>query len=280
MAGSREHSPSEATSGAPASPIVPPVSSVPPLDPEILARAYQALQAMGQPAQSDVPQTSRTSGRWTFLSAQIIRRCPKEFVGNEGAVAAQEWLREIKRHLEVLDCTPYEEVRLAAYRLTGKARSWWDAYVRTVGKEHIEGMTWEDFCDIFEQKYVPEYAKLQLMEEYEELTQGSMSVEDYYQKFDDLSYYSPHETERRRVERFKRGLNPSLQDKVGHMRFYTLSQAVETASMAERVIYQLQREDDNKGKKKDAQGSRSSRFNGRCRKCGKHGHKYVDCRSS
>lgn len=279
MVESKEHSVREAANDVPASSTTPSVPPVPSLDPEILAQAYQLLQARGQSAQPATVRTSKVSDRWISLSAQILRRCPKEFTGDEGVVAAQKWLREIKRHLEVLDCTPAEEIRLAVYRMTDGARAWWDEYAREIGDEQVANMSWADFCEIFEDKYIPEFAKLRMQEEYEALVQGSMSVHDYYQKFDSLSYYSQNEPTRSRIERFKKGLKPSIQHKVGHMRFSTLSQAVESASMAEHVNHRLQKEDGNKGKEKKAHRPHTSRFNGRCRNCGKYGHKYADCRS-
>lgn len=249
----------DATAESAETPAVSPVPPIPPthgIDPAFLTAMFQAFHNLtqnmqpAQPAQPPVPAVPTAHDRWVSLSSQIIRRCPKEFKGNEGAVAAEEWLLDIKRHMEVLDCTPAEEIRLATYRMTGKAYTWWSTYVREVGRDHIASMTWEDFRAVFESKYVPEFSKLKMQEEYENLVQGTMTVDDYCQKFDDLSRYAPHETDTKQIERFKNGLAPYIQYKVGYMQFPTLLKAVECATAAESVCSRLCKDGNGKGKRK------------------------------
>lgn len=79
-----------------------------------------------------------------------------------------------------------------------------------------------------------------------------MSVSDYYQRFDELSYYSSYETERDRVERFKKGLNPAIQHKVGYMQFDYVLDAVEGATIAEYVCNRLRKDGDSFRKKSDS----------------------------
>lgn len=62
------------------------------------------------------------------------------------------------------------EIRLAAYRLFGNAQSWWSACVRDYGKEYIDAMSWADFCKFFEGKYVPDFERIMMKEQYETLT--------------------------------------------------------------------------------------------------------------
>lgn len=120
---------------------------------------------MGQHVvQPNPPAVAPQANRWISLSAQIVKRCPREFKGTKGAVTAEEWLSDVTHHLDVMGCTPAEEVRLAAYRLFGKAQSWWKACVCDYGQEYIDAMTWDDFCKIFEGKYVPDFERLKMKE--------------------------------------------------------------------------------------------------------------------
>lgn len=74
----------------------------------------------------------------------------------------------------------------------------------------MASLTWEDFYEIFERKFVPDYAKIKMREQYDTLTQGQMSMENYYQKFNDLPYYSPYKMEWDLVERFKKVIYPVI----------------------------------------------------------------------
>lgn len=159
----------------PTSPVQPEAAAATPaqgpgIDYTALATAFRACQNMENA--SAVPAAQPEPNRWLTLSSRIVRLCPREFLGNEGVVAAERWLQEIKRHLEVMGCTPTEQIKLAVYRLAGKARSWWEACIRHYGKTRIDALTWDEFCQLFERKFVPVHERTKLREQYESLVQG------------------------------------------------------------------------------------------------------------
>lgn len=86
-----------------------------------------------QATQKAAEQEEKEVECWMKISERIVKVCPKEFLGTEGAIAAQWWIQEMERHLEVLCCTPAERIGLATYRLSGDARSWWDSCILHYG---------------------------------------------------------------------------------------------------------------------------------------------------
>jgi hypothetical protein len=42
---------------------------------------------------------------------------------------ADDWLKSVKKKLQVVQCNNHEKVRLASHQLFGPGADWWDAYV-------------------------------------------------------------------------------------------------------------------------------------------------------
>ena len=63
-----------------------------------------------------------------------------------------------------------------------------------------------------------------LMQEFANLTMGSMTVDEYYQKFIELMRFAPHvvPTEEMKATKFELGLSMDLQEKLGGFNFTCL----------------------------------------------------------
>jgi hypothetical protein len=93
----------------------------------------------------------------------------------------------------VVQCNNYERVVLASHQLSGPAANWWDAYVEA--HEESESINWPEFRATFRAHHVPQgVIKLKKME-FQDLKQGSMSVNEYVNKFTQLSHYALHEVD-------------------------------------------------------------------------------------
>jgi hypothetical protein len=101
-------------------------------------------------------------------------------------------------------------VLLAAHQLSGPAADWWDAYVEA--HEEPENINWPEFRAAFHTHHVPQgVIKLKKIE-FQDLKQGSMSMNEYITKFTQLSHYALHEvdTDEKKQECFLNGLNDGL----------------------------------------------------------------------
>jgi hypothetical protein len=101
-------------------------------------------------------------------------------------------------------------VLLASHQLSGLAADWWDAYME--GHEEPEGITWPEFRATFRAHHVSQGVIKLKKKEFQDLNQGSMSVNVYITKFTQLSRYAPHEvdTDEKKQECFFNGLNDGL----------------------------------------------------------------------
>jgi hypothetical protein len=123
---------------------------------------------------------------------------------------ADDWLKSMEKKLQVVQCNNREKVLLASHHLSGPAADWWDAYVEA--HEEPESVNWWKFRASFRAHHVPQGVIKLKMKEFQDLKQGSMSLNKYVTKFTQLSRYAPHEvdTDEKKHECFLNGLNDGL----------------------------------------------------------------------
>jgi hypothetical protein len=110
----------------------------------------------------------------------------------------------------VVQCNNREKVLLASHQLSGSVVDWWDAYVEA--HEEPESIKWPEFRAAFQAHYVPQGVIKLKKKEFQDLKQGSMSMNEYITNFTQLSCYAPHEvdTDEKKQKCFPNGLNDGL----------------------------------------------------------------------
>jgi hypothetical protein len=91
----------------------------------------------------------------------------------------------------VVQCNNREKILFASHQLKGLAADWWDAYVEA--HEEPYNINWQEFKNSFRTHHVP-FGMMKLKKkEFEDLKQGSMSVNEYVTQFTQLSRYAPND---------------------------------------------------------------------------------------
>jgi hypothetical protein len=122
---------------------------------------------------------------------------------------ANDWLKSMEKKLQVVQCSNCEKVLLASHQLSGPIADWWVAYVEA--HEEPESISWPEFRAAFCAHHVPQGVIKLKKKEFQDLKQGSMSVNEYVTKFTQLSRYAPHEVDTdEKQECFLKGLNDGL----------------------------------------------------------------------
>jgi hypothetical protein len=123
---------------------------------------------------------------------------------------ADDWLKSIEKKLQVVQCSNHEKVLLASHQHSSPVADWWDAYMES--HEEPESMNWPKFWAAFSAHHVPQGVIKLKKKEFQDLKQGSMSVNGYITKFTQLSNYAPHEvdTDEKKQECFLNDLNDGL----------------------------------------------------------------------
>ena len=116
----------------------------------------------------------------------------------------------IERKLESFECQDRDKVLLAAHQLTGTALAWWENYYAAT--EDATTITWNEFVKEFRRYHIPTATMKRKADEFRELQQGSMSVEEYTYRFMELARYAPEEVDKdeKKQDMFKKELSPEL----------------------------------------------------------------------
>ncbi|KAK1272714.1 hypothetical protein QJS04_geneDACA021439 [Acorus gramineus] len=144
---------------------------------------------------------------------------------------------EVDTIFSTMLCTDRQRVSLATFMLKGSAADWWAT--RSVDiPEGLEQLTWAGFRRYFLEEYFPFSTRQIVMQEFEQLTQGTMSVADYSTRFTRLSRFAPALVmdEETRCRRFELGLSSAIRVHVTSQAFSRYSDLVSRAKTVERDV--------------------------------------------
>ena len=100
------------------------------------------------------------------------------------------------------------------YQLKGKESMWWDHLVQV---QHIREkyITWKEFKRYFDKKCLTKRYYDRKMKEFFELKMGSMTIDEYEQRFLEFLKYVPFiKDETVKIQRYLSGLSPSIGEKI------------------------------------------------------------------
>ncbi|KAJ6791026.1 Uncharacterized protein M6B38_246915 [Iris pallida] len=129
---------------------------------------------------------------------------PRDFKGTEGIIYADDWLEDIERQMGACRLAADLRVEAVGLQLLDIARTWFRNEPALAG----EGHTWAEFRTLFREKFFSPTDKIGLVRQFQNLQQGSMTVEEYAAEFGRLSRYAEYMVSDPviRAERFREGL--------------------------------------------------------------------------
>ena len=167
-----------------------------------------------------------------------FQKCrPSKFNGEDGADGAEKWMAGMENIFRAMNYTEEKKVTLASYQLEGRAMDWWD-FLRQKWERNGTPRTWANFWVEFEDKFLPKVERERREDEFRNLKQGTLTVEQYEVKFSKLSKYAPKlvDTEESRKRCFWLGLDLDIQRTLVSTKYDTYADLVEYAQRAETVL--------------------------------------------
>jgi hypothetical protein len=141
---------------------------------------------------------------------------------DDDPIAAEDWLREMEKKLDLTTCFDEECVAVTTHQLIGATRTWWDSYYHT----HADPMhiSWEEFAEAFCEHHMPEGVMDAKVEEFHNIFKGSQKIQEYTNRFTRMIRYAPNETdsEKKKMYFLKKGLNTRLKVALSGHTCYTL----------------------------------------------------------
>jgi hypothetical protein len=167
---------------------VPPPPPPAPTVQELMAQQNEILQQLLQcqphPQQYGGGQPERPPATATyqeFLSTHLPR-----FTKAKDPLDADVWLRVVESKFPLLTGAFPDDTktRFATQQLRGPARTWWDHFCAMLPADHE--VTWEEFKTAFRGHHIPARILDHNLNEFLALTQGTHTMLQYAQAFNDL----------------------------------------------------------------------------------------------
>lgn len=133
----------------------------------------------------------------------------------------------------------YSEARkitLAAAQLTENALAWWDREVAEAGRVYrVE--TWNEMRSKLRTRYIPTYYQRDLLKRFRKLSQGTKSMEEYFEEFEALrNRLKTREPDETLMVQFLDGLQDRIARKVERQPYENFNDLLHFAIQAEQHI--------------------------------------------
>jgi hypothetical protein len=165
---------------------------------------------------------------------------PPTFDGeNQKEEDVETWLLGMRKCFQQKNYSSHAQGRIAMYQLKGKESMWWDQILKV---QYIKekNVTWKEFKNYFENKYLNKRYYDRKMKELFELKLGRMTMDEYERRFLELlKYVSFIKDETIKIQRYLSGIPPSINDKIE----YDDPKTVEETKRREKYLYEKRREE-------------------------------------
>ena len=174
----------------------------------------------------------------------------KPFSGSENVLEVQAWIRICERIFTRMDIPDHDRVLIASSQLLSRALDWYELLIAEVDETTL---TWAQFRQRFELKFIPESEKNSLARRFLDLKQGKSSVSDYVSSFEALSKYGLEfiATPYKRNLKFVEGLKKYLKRHLMLQLELSFEKLVDAALHLESV--EMEHSDDDRGGSKNPQ---------------------------
>ncbi|XP_048493237.1 uncharacterized protein LOC125491574 [Beta vulgaris subsp. vulgaris] len=129
-----------------------------------------------------------SSGSGQSAFDRFDRHRPPTYDGVADPVALENWLREMEKLFTATNCSAAKMVPIGTYYLKKEADNWWstvkDACMATTG------FGWTQFSTKLKERFYPDELRWQKQEEFLSLTQGSINIQKYTDRFTELSKFA------------------------------------------------------------------------------------------
>jgi len=146
---------------------------------ELIRQLVQAQVNAGRGRHAPPPPPAETD-YVDFLATQ-----PPLFHKADDPLEADAWIRTIEDMFGILNCTEMDKAAFAAQQLRGPAKIWWVNHKALLPANTC--LTWNEFVAAFRAHHIPTSLMRRKMAEFLTLKQGSNTVLQYAQTFNQLS---------------------------------------------------------------------------------------------
>ncbi|KAG6761264.1 hypothetical protein POTOM_034472 [Populus tomentosa] len=161
-----------------------------------------------------------------------------DFYGKLDPYTFEDWLTAIEDYFDWFAVSEDRKVRYIRMKLKGHARVWWGSVEEQLRRTQRPPIShWDEMKERLKEKYLPIDYEQMMFEEMLQLKQGTLTVEQYTDKFHELTIRSRiAETDQQTLARYRNGLRGELYKEMLIARLITVEEAYQLALRIEKQI--------------------------------------------
>ncbi|GJT76701.1 putative reverse transcriptase domain-containing protein [Tanacetum coccineum] len=202
--------------------------------------------------------------RCTYVT--FMKCDPQPFKGTEGAVGLCQWFEKLESVFRISDCKERDKVKFATATLQGRALTWWNGRIASMGIDAANGTPWTEVRKWMTEEFCPRSVLQRLEQELYNLKLKGTDIDGYTNRFHELALLCPRmvEPEQVKVEQYIRGLSKNIRGDVTSSRPAGIDEAVCMAYQLMGQIIQDKTDEVFEGEKRKGEGDRGGRGDNRC----------------
>ncbi|WZY93770.1 hypothetical protein YC2023_066099 [Brassica napus] len=171
-----------------------------------------------------------------WLGGKALKLHPPTFAGKVDPDAYIVWEKRMEYIFDYYQYSEAKKVALAAAQLTDNALSWWDRDVAKSGPVW-RARNWTEMRTKLRARYIPSYYQRDVLKRFRKLTQGTKTVEEYFEEFEALrNKLETDEPEETMMSQFLEGLQDRIARKVERQHYEDFNDLLHFATQAEQHI--------------------------------------------
>ncbi|GJT96373.1 putative reverse transcriptase domain-containing protein [Tanacetum coccineum] len=149
----------------------------------------------------------------------------------EGVVGLRRWIEKVEQVFEICKCAEEDKVMFAASTFEGRALTWWNGNVQTLGLVNANRIPWTEFKSMMTTEYYPATEIQRMEEELWTLTLKGDDIKAYNNRFHELALMCPDLVlnEKKNIKRYIRGFPERIKGNITSSRPTTLHDAINLA---------------------------------------------------
>nr|GEW37998.1 putative reverse transcriptase domain-containing protein [Tanacetum cinerariifolium] len=143
------------------------------------------------------------------LFASFMKYGPTQFYETEGAIGLVRWFEKMENTFEISKCAEVRKVKFATATQHGRALTWWNSQVATLGREVANARSWAEVKQMMTDEFCPTIEVQRLEDELRHLKLRDMNIATYTERFNKLALLCPDavSNEKKKVELYIKGLH-------------------------------------------------------------------------
>ncbi|GJR90196.1 putative reverse transcriptase domain-containing protein [Tanacetum coccineum] len=153
---------------------------------------------------------------------------PQPFKGTKGAVGLCQWFNKLESVFRISDCKERDKVKFATATLQGRALTWWNGRIASMGIDAANGTPWTEVRKWMTEEFCPRSVLQRLEQELYNLKLKGTDIDGYTNRFHELALLCPRmvEPEQVKVEHYIRGFLKNICGDVTSLRPTGIDEAV------------------------------------------------------